>query len=56
MMHKHEHRERVKPAFLRFGNRLECLDSFHVQSQPAMLDMKETSEKSLALQQAQGEV
>lgn len=45
----------VKPAFLRSGNRLQCLDSFHVQSQPALLDMKENSGNFLALQQAQGE-
>lgn len=48
-------RESVKPAFLWVGNRLECLDSFHVQSQPVLLDIKETSENSPDLLQTQSE-
>lgn len=46
----------MKPAFLWVGNRLEYLDSFHVQSQPALLDIKETSENSPDLLQAQSEI
>lgn len=49
-------RESVKPAFLWVGNGLEYLDSFHVQSQPVMLDIKETSENSLDLLQTQTEI
>lgn len=41
----------VKPAFQWVGNRLEYLDSFHVQSQPLLLDTKETSENAPDLPQ-----
>lgn len=49
-------RESVKPAFLGVGNRLEHLDSFHVQSQPVLLDIKETWENSPDLVQTQSEI
>ena len=39
--------ESVKPAFWWVGNRLEYLDSFQVQSQPVLLDIKKTSENAL---------
>lgn len=44
------------PAFLWAGNRLEYLDSFHVQSQPLLLDIKETSEISPPLLDTQSEI
>lgn len=46
----------MKPAFLWVGNRLEYLDSFHVQSQPVLLDIKETSENSPDLLQTQSKI
>lgn len=42
----------MKPAFQWVGSRLEYLDSFHVQSQPLLLDIKETSENALDIPQA----
>lgn len=49
-------RESVKPAFWWVGNRLEYLDSFQVQSQPALLDIKKTSENSPDVLQTQSEI
>lgn len=49
-------RELMKPAFLWVGNRLEYLDSFHVQSLPVLLDIKETSENSPDLLQTPSEI
>lgn len=49
-------RESVKPAFWWVGNRLEYLDSFHVQTQPVLLDIKKTSENSPDLLQTQSEI
>ena len=49
-------RESVKPAFWWVGNRLEYLDSFHVHSQPVLLDIKKTSENSPDLLQTQSEI
>lgn len=48
--------ESVKPAFLWVGNRLEYLDSFHVQSQLDLLDIKETSENAPDLLQTPSEI
>ena len=49
-------RESAKPAFLWVGNRLQYLDSFHAQSQPVLLDIKETPENSAVLLQTQSEI
>lgn len=49
-------RESVKPAFWWVGNRLEYLDSFHVHSQPVLLDIKKISENSPDLLQTQSEI
>lgn len=49
-------RESVKPAFQWVGNRLEYLDSFHVQYQLVLLDIKETSENAPDLLQSQSEI
>lgn len=52
----HDGEQSVEPAFLWVGNRLEYLDSFHIQSRPVLLDKKETSEYSPDLLQTQSEI
>lgn len=52
----HDSKQSVKPAFWWVGNRLEYLDSFQVQSQPALLDIKKTSENSPDVLQTQSEI
>ena len=49
-------RESGKPACQWVGNRSEYLDRFHVQSQPVLLDIKETSENAPDLLQTQSEI
>ena len=55
MIHDSKQRE-CQACIWWVGNRLEYLDSFHVQSQPVLLDIKKTSENSPDLLQTQSEI